>query len=80
MIRVTVNGRLAYTVDLAAAEHDISRDAMRKIIDRAKLPEADRLGNMPLYYATGVKQAMGGRKGRGAPGVARPHRVKTDDA
>lgn len=76
-IRITVNGRRAVTVDMAAAEHDMSHDAMRKTLDRAgaqPIPGA-RIGRQPLYAASAVTAAISQRPGRGAPGVARPYRA-----
>jgi hypothetical protein len=74
-IRITVDGRRAFTVDLAAAEFGLSHDAMRKALDRAAVQPLDaRLWRQPLYPAKDVRAALSNRKGRGAPGVPRPHK------
>lgn len=75
-IRITVDGRRAFTVDLAAAEYGMTHDAMRKALDRAEVRPLDaKLWRQPLYPAKEVRAALASRKGRGAPGVPRPHRA-----
>lgn len=79
---ITVDGKRALTVDLAAAKHGLNHDAMRKALDRAGVePVKDENGQVvklwraPLYLATAVSAALRARPGTGSPGVPRPHRA-----
>lgn len=78
-LTIRYGGRPVTTVDLAAAEHGISPDAMGKFLRRAGIePIPERIGRIPLYYVTDVRQAIKDRPGRGAPGVPRPHKPPTN--
>lgn len=75
VIRITVDGEPAQTVDLAAEVHGLGHHAMRHALDRAGAEpiEGATIGRQPLYAETVVDDVMASRKGRGAPGVPRPH-------
>ena len=75
-IRITVDGHRALTVDLAAAEFGLTHDAMRKALDHAGVQpiKGARLWRLPLYSSKAIRAVLASRKGRGAPGVPRPHK------
>jgi hypothetical protein len=80
VIRITVDGHPAQTIDLAAEAHDLGHHAMRHALDRAGAePIKDAAGNpvgigrQPLYAQAVVDEVLANRPGRGAPGVSRPH-------
>lgn len=79
-IRITVDGQRAYTTDLAAAEHGLTYEAMRKLLNRAKLEPVAHLWRQPLYAARQITAALANRPGRGAPGVPRPHHPPHTDS
>ncbi len=67
-IRITVNGKLAYTVEQAAAKYGVGPSSMRSVIARAggQIEEAGRLdGKKALYLAAALDRLMAGRPGRG---------------
>lgn len=71
VIRITVDGRDARTVGLAAAHYDLDPDAMRQAIHRLcrsgqLRPLDERLDGRPLYDAEALDTAMAGRPGKGA--------------
>lgn len=76
-IRITVDGKLALTVEQAAERYGYpSPSSMRTALVRLDIEPITYLdGRKPLYLATALTAAMRGRKGRGAPGVPRPHRA-----
>lgn len=74
-IKITVNGRQVLTYALAAERHGMEPDAVRMALKRAGLEPVGKLERLPLFYATEVRRALTTRKGRGAPGVPRPHRA-----
>lgn len=66
----------ACTLEQAARDRGMSYDALRKALDRAgvqAIPDA-KVGNSELYAVAAVAEALQQRRGRGAPGVPRPHR------
>jgi hypothetical protein len=73
-IRITVDGQRAYTTDLAAAEHGMTYEAMRKLLHRAAVEPVARLWRQPVYSAKDIRAALANRPGRGAPGVKRVHK------
>jgi hypothetical protein len=70
-IRITVDGKRATTVDLAAAEHELSHDAMAKAIRRGKVEPFDdaQIGRILLYPHAEVSRAL--RERPGVPGRPR---------
>ena len=67
-IRITVNGKLAYTVEQAAAKYGMEPSSMRGAITRAgdQIEEVAKLdGKKPLYLASALDKAMAARPGRG---------------
>jgi hypothetical protein len=87
VIRITVDGQPALTIDLAAEAQGLGHHAMRHALDRAGAePIKDRAGNpvtigrQPLYAQAVVDEVLANRKGRGAPGVPRPHRSPAERA
>lgn len=76
-IRITVDGKLAYTVEQAAAVYRVEPASMRGTLSRLgdAIRPADYLdGRKPLYLATELARIMRARPGRGAPGVPRKAR------
>lgn len=76
-IRITIDGKLALTVEQAAARYGIRSSSMRAALTRlgaSVSPAAHLDGRKPLYLAAELDAAMKRRPGRGAPGVPRPHR------
>lgn len=79
-IRITVDGKLALTVEQATDRYGLSEpSAMRTVLARLKqagnpagTPVAYLDGRKPLYSAAALDRAMKRRPGRGAPGVPRP--------
>lgn len=72
----------ACTLEQAARDRGMGYDALRKAIDRARvqpIPDA-KVGNSELYAVAAIAQALERRRGRGAPGVPRPHRPSNDSA
>lgn len=68
-VRVTVDGRLALTVEQAAARYGVPESGMRTIIARAGtalISPANISGRMRLYYATDLDAVMKARPGKGA--------------
>lgn len=76
-IRITIDGKLAVTVEQAARRYGIGPSSVRAALHRfgdAITPAAYLDGRKPLYLATELDAAMKARPGRGARGVPRPHR------
>jgi hypothetical protein len=72
-IRITVDGKLALTVEQAAARYGFTHSAMRTVLARlnqagngAGTPVDYLDGRKPLYAATPLDRAMKNRPGRGA--------------
>lgn len=75
-VRITVDGKVALTVEQAAERYELRPSSMRGELTRLGgtiEPVAMLDGRKPLYLAAALDAAMAGRKGRGAPGVPRPH-------
>jgi hypothetical protein len=73
-IRITVDGKLALTVEQAAERYGLQPSSMRGELTRLKavIAPVDHLdGRKPLYLAATLDRVMGNRPGRGAPGVPR---------
>jgi hypothetical protein len=63
---ITVDGKLAYTVDQAATKYGIKRRSMNSIIERNSIPVAANLdGNKKVYLAADIERVMGARPGHG---------------
>jgi hypothetical protein len=68
-IRITINGKPALTVDLAATRHGIDPATMRKILSRAHQPrDAELDARTPLYLAATIDKLIAARPGRGVGG------------
>lgn len=76
-IRVTVDRRLALTIEQAAERYRLAASSMRgeltRLGDRIK-PVAMLDGRKPLYLATELDKLMKSRPGKGGRGVARKKR------
>ncbi len=75
IIRITVDGRLALTIEQAAQQWGIKPDSIAGELSRHRdaIEVADMLdGRKPLYFAADIDRMMRARPGRGAPG--RPRR------
>lgn len=78
-VRITVNGKLALTVEQAADRYCLAASSMRGELTRlgpAVAPAAMLDGRKPLYLAADLDTAMSARPGRGrrrpsATGAAR---------
>ncbi len=75
LIRITVNGRHAMTVDQLAAELGIKPGSMRPALKRLGVtPDAHLDGRTPLYLAEPTLKALSGRPGRWP---SKPHPQET---
>jgi len=75
VIRITVNGRLAFTVEQAAAHVGVTPKSLSGELSRYKdaiYPIAKLDGLKRLYDADAFDAWWHGRPGRGMPGVKRP--------
>lgn len=73
-VRITVDGKLALTVEQAAERYGLQPSSMRGELTRlgpAVRPAAMLDGRKPLYLAAELDGIMRSRPGRGAPGRAR---------
>lgn len=73
-VRITVDGKLALTVEQAAARYDLKPSSMRGELTRlgtAVSAAAMLDGRKPLYFATALDALMRSRPGRGKPGKPR---------
>lgn len=76
-VRITVDGKLALTVEQAAQRYHYSDSTMRAVLSRLDLERAGWLdGRKPLYLAGELDAAMKARPGKGAPGVPRQRRER----
>lgn len=66
-VRITVDGKLALTVEQAAERYGVATlSTMRSIIRRAELePDGQADGRTPLYLATTLDRMMRRRPGKG---------------
>lgn len=73
VIRITVNGKLALTVEQAAERYGLAPSSMRGELSRLKgvVTPIDFDGRKKLYLARELDQVMRARPGKGAPGVPR---------
>jgi hypothetical protein len=68
VIRITVNGKLAYTVEQAAAHYGMGPSSIRAATSRAGLQGAAKLdGKKPLYLASALDKLMAARTGTRSP-------------
>ncbi len=68
-IRITVDGKLALTIEQAAERYGLKDSSMRAALTRlkGKIEPAEHLdGRKPLYLATPLDKAMKTRPGKGA--------------
>jgi len=66
-IRITVDGKLAFTTAQAATKHDRTRPNMRMLLARLALePVAHLDDRTPLYSAAELARAVKALPGRGA--------------
>lgn len=66
-VRITVDGRLALTVEQAAARYGLAVSSMSAAISRLGLAaDADLDGRKKLYLAHSLDAAMKARPGKGA--------------
>lgn len=76
-IRITVDGKLALTIEQAAERYGVKPGSMRGTLSRlgtAITSAATLDGTKPLYLATALDRVMRARPGRGAPGRSRARR------
>lgn len=76
-IRITVDGRVALTVEQAAERKNVEAATMRGELTRHKetiQPAAELDGKKKLYLQSEIDAFWAARPGRGAPGVPKPHR------
>lgn len=80
-IRITVDGKLALTIEQAAERYGVALGSMRSTLSRLGVTSITKFdGRKPLYLATELDRIMRNRPGRGAPGVPRAHRpAKPED-
>lgn len=74
VVRITVNGRQALTVEMAAERVGVAASTMRGELSRyrdAIAPVAELDGRKQLYLATAFDRWWRSRPGRGAPGKPR---------
>lgn len=69
-VEVKINGRPALTIEQLAELGGITVAAAYKLVSRAKLTPAGRIGN--VYDEADARLALN-RPGKGNPGVPRPH-------
>jgi hypothetical protein len=80
-IEIKVNGRLALTIEQAAARYGLAPSSMRGELTRLgdRITHIEMLdGRKPLYDAEQLDTLMNARPGRGRPGEPRPHRPAGD--
>lgn len=66
-IRITVDGRVALTVEQAAERYNLPTASMRTALARLALtPAADLDGRKHLYYVRDLDPAMKARPGKGS--------------
>lgn len=76
-IRITVDGKLALTVEQAAARLGVPPKTLSGELTRYKnaiLPVAELDGRKKLYLQKDVDAWWASRPGKGAPGKPKPHR------
>lgn len=67
VIRITVDGKLALTVEQAAARHGMQPSSMSALITRERIePVASLDGKKRLYAAAALDAIVRARPGRGA--------------
>lgn len=69
VVRITVDGRLALTVELAAERYGLRPSSVRGELTRLKgkiVPVAYLDGRKPLYLARELDKALASRPGKGA--------------
>jgi hypothetical protein len=75
-IRITVGGKLALTVEQAAARLGVPPKTLSGELTRYKdaiRPAAELDGRKKLYLQSEIDQWWKSRPGRGAPGKPKPH-------
>jgi hypothetical protein len=64
-IVIKVDGKLALTVQMIAAQYELARNSVATIIERERVPVAAMLdGKKAVYFAADVKRAMAARPGK----------------
>lgn len=79
-IEIFVDGAPALTAEQAAARKGVKLDSMHAALTRYKdqiRPAADLDGRKKLYLTTELDEWWENRPGKGAPGVAKPHKAGT---
>lgn len=79
-VRITVDGKLALTVEQAAERYGLKPAPMRTALARFgdEIEPVTYLdGRKPLYLASRLDAIMAKRPGKGGPGVPRPHKPPT---
>jgi len=67
VVRITVDGRLALTVEQAAARHGMAPNSMSSLISREGIEYVAKLdGKKRLYAAAALDAIVRARPGRGA--------------
>lgn len=70
-IRITVDGKLAQTIDMAAAQHGLKASSIRSALSRAGAEPAAWLdARTPLHLAKDLERLLSGRPGRGRRAAA----------
>lgn len=66
-VRITVDGRLAVTVEQAAERYGLAASSVRAIITRERIePDAELDGRKKLYLATRLDAILRARPGKGS--------------
>jgi hypothetical protein len=78
-IRITINGKRALTVGMAAERYDLKPASIRSLVSRAGIEADAELDGKPLYLVVTLDTVVRGRPGKGAPGRLRPHRAGAVD-
>lgn len=65
IVRITLDGKLAYTVEQAADKHGMGPSSMRSVIARAGLEPDAEIGRKNLYLATRITAMLKARPGKG---------------
>lgn len=64
-LRITLDGRLLYTIEQAAEKHGLAPSSMRAVISREHLQPDAEIGRKNLYYATSISAMIKARPGKG---------------
>jgi hypothetical protein len=72
---ITAGKTRMLTLHDIAEQNGLTYEAARKLVSRARIEPAGRIGN--VYDPAAVRAALDSRPGYGAPGRPKPHRPPT---